>query len=414
MPFLRTALLAALLAAPARAADPIEISAAAMGQILRLDPDSGALTVWCSGLGIPFYGVWADDGYLYMPDRAIGVVWKIDAAGDPKPFAAGGWLSGVVTVLQAPDGSLVASDVFNDTLVRLSPTGAQTLIADAASSGGLLFGPGGMDYGPDGTLYVANNLSNTIVAVDDQSGAVSLVSDGQGLLSQPGGVAVDGAGNLFVANYGSSVITRVRLDTGAAEVFCAEPGMISPNDVRLLPDGGLRVTTKNYSLYLVDALGQATLVKKQDGWGEWDGNVSKSDEPQCSGRYLPYGAGLAGSGGHVPELRAVFSPCPGAAVALEAKGILGGATGALAWGLAPAALPFKGGTLLVQLGPPGGLIPLVFPGVGAGGGALALPFTFPEDPSLSGASVFLQVLAADPGAPKGVSLSNGLEEQIGA
>jgi hypothetical protein len=93
--------------------------------------------------------------------------------------------------------------------------------------------------------------------------------------------------------------------------------------------------------------------------------------------------------------------------------LLGGATGALAWGLAPAALPFKGGTLLVSLGPPGGLIPMVFPGVGAGGGGLVLSFTLPDDPGLAGVSVWLQVLAKDAGAPKGVSLSNGLEERIG-
>jgi hypothetical protein len=408
------ALLLAVLCATARGGDTIEISAPATGQVLQLDVDTGAITPWCSGLGIPFYGVWADDGFLYMPDRGFGIVWKIDAAGVPKPFAAGGWLSSVVTVLQAPDGSLVASDLFLESIVRLAPDGSQTLIADATSSGGLLSAPGGMDYGPDGELYVANNLSHTIASVDDQTGAVTLVSDGQGLLEQPGGVAADGAGNLFVANYGNSIITRIRVDTGEAEAFCAVPGMISPNDVRLLPGGGLRVTSKNHALHHIDALGQATLQANEALWGEWDGNVSRADEPPCDGRYLAYGAGLAGSGGHVPELRAVFSPCPGASVALEARHLLGGATGVLAWGLAPAALPFKGGTLLVSLGPPGGLVPLVFPGAGAGGGGLKLPFTLPDDPLLAGLSFYLQLLASDPGAPKGVSLSNGLEERIGA
>ncbi len=57
--------------------------------------------------------------------------------------------------------------------MRLDSSGTQTLLANAASSGGLLFGPGGIAYGPDGTLYVANNLANTIVAVDDQTGAVT-------------------------------------------------------------------------------------------------------------------------------------------------------------------------------------------------------------------------------------------------
>jgi hypothetical protein len=410
-------LLALLLAAAplAHAGDPIEISMPMLGAIYRFDPDTGALTPFCTGLGIPFYGTWADDGFLYMPDRQFGVIWRISDAGVVHPFAAGGWLSSVVTVLVAPDGSLVASDVFQETIVRLDADGHQTLIADAASSGGLLSGPGGMAYGPDGTLYVANNLSNTIVAVDDVSGAVRLVSDGQGLLQGAGGICVDGAGNLFAANYGTSgLITRIRLDTGEASVFCQNPTLIAPNDLRLLPKGGLRVTTANHVLGVLDATGQLAVLTAQDGLGDWDGNVSRSDRPACSGRFLPYGAGLAGSGGFVPELRALFSPCPGASVALEMRGLLGGAHGSLVWGVAPASLPFKGGHLLVSLGPPGGLIPFVFPGVGPGGGEALLPFTFPDDPALSGLSVYLQVLAADAGAVHGVSQSNGLQEQIGA
>lgn len=410
---IRAALVALLLAAAARAGDPIEVSVPFAGAIYRYDATSGAFTPFCSGLGIPFYGVWADDGFLYMPDRAYGIVWRIGENGVPHPFAAGGALSSVVTVVQAPDGGLIASDVFTHSVVRLGPSGVQTLLADAATSGGLLSGPGGMAYGPDGTLYVANNLANTIVAVDDQTGAVSPVSDGQGLLDSPGGIAVDGAGNLFAANYASNVITRIRLDGGEASVFCNDPLLESPNDLRLLPDGGLRVTTENAVLGVIDATGQLAVLKHDESLGEWDGNVSRSDSPPCSGRFLAYGAGLAGSGGVLPELRAVFSPCPGASVALEMRHLLGGSHGSLAWGLQPAALPFKGGALLVNIGPPGGLIPMAFPGVGPGGGALTLPFTFPDDPALSGVSIYLQVLAADPGAPRGVSQSNGLREQIG-
>jgi sugar lactone lactonase YvrE len=386
-----------------------------LGAIYRFHPDTGAFTPFCTGLGTPFYGVWADDGFLYMPDRSLGVVWRISEAGVVKPFAAGGWLTGVVTVLVAPDGSLVASDVFQESLVRLGPDGSQTLLADATSSGGLLSGPGGMAFGPDGTLYVANNVSETIAAVDYATGAVSLVSDGQGLLQSPGGIAVDGAGNLFAANYGTAgLITRIRLATGEASVFCENPTLISPNDLRLQPDGGLRVTTANHVLGVISATGQLTVLSDAGGMGDWDGNVSRSDRPACSGRYLPYGTGLAGSGGIVPELGGLFSPCPGAAVALEMRGVLGGAQGALVWGLQPAALPFKGGQLLVNIGPPGGLIPFVFPGVGPGAGKLVLPFTFPDDAALSGVSIWLQLLVSDPGAVKGVAQSNGLQEQIGS
>jgi sugar lactone lactonase YvrE len=412
-PIAAFALVVALSSAPARAGDPVDLSVSAFGEIWRWDPDTGVAAPFATGLGIPFYGVWATDGFLYMPDRGFGIVWKISPAGVPTPFAAGGWLTSVVTVIQAPDGTLYCSDVFNGTIVRLGANGSQTLLADAASSGGLLLTPGGLASDLDGTLYVANNLADTIARVDPATGAVALVSDGQGLLSAPGGLVADGAGNLFVANYGSGLITRIRVADGEASIFCDDPTLLSPNDLRLQRGGGLRVTTKNHKLAILDAAGQLTVLYDPQALGELVGNVSPADGPPCDGRYVAYGAGLGGSGGFVPELRALFSPCPGAAVALEVRRVKGGATGVLAWGLAPAALPFKGGQLLVDLGPPGGLVPLAFPGAGPGGGGLLLPFTLPDDVLLTGVSFFLQVLAADPGAAKGISLSNGLEERIG-
>lgn len=401
------------LAGAARAGDPVDLSVPAFGGIWRWDPESGALAELTGGLGIPFYGTWASDGFLYMPDRLYGVVWRIDAAGVPEPFAAGGWLTSVVTVVQAPGGELYATDIFNQTVVRLLPDGSQQLLADAASSGGLLAAPGGLAVDLDGRLFVASNLSDAVVEVQPASGDVSLVSDGDGLLASPGGLAADGAGNLFVANYGSGLITRIRVADGEASVFCDDPLLVAPNDLRLMRDGGLRLTSKNHKLAVIDAAGQLSLLLDLPAFGDLTGHASPGDAPACDGRFVAFGTGLAGSGGHVPELRALFSPCPGAEVGLELRRALGGAGGALAWGLAPASLPFKGGTLLVGLGPPGGLLPLVFPGAGPGGGSLLLPFTLPDDPLLTGASFFLQVLVADAGAPAGVALSNGLEERIG-
>ena len=82
----------------------------------------------------------------------------------PKPFAAGGWLKSVVTVVQAPDGGLICSDALLQTIVRLDADGNQTLLADDVTSGGLLSAPGGMCYDLDGTLYVSNNSGNSITS----------------------------------------------------------------------------------------------------------------------------------------------------------------------------------------------------------------------------------------------------------
>lgn len=399
---------------PARAGDEdYYISVPAFGAIYLLDAQTGDLTPWASGMGIPFYGVWADDGFLYMPDRALGAIFKIDSAGTVTPFAAGGFLFSPVTVVQAPDGSLVAADIFEQTIVRLDPLGNQELIMDVPGSGGLLNGPGGLAYGPDGLLYVSNNSGNNILVIDEQADSISLVGDGGGLLDQPGGIAVDGAGNLFVANYALNNIVRIRLDTGEGEVFCDDPFMISPNDVRLGRDGGLNVTTKNSSLVHIDALGQLTVIKQDSTTGDWDGVAVPADFPGCDGSFTSYGTGTPGSGGIVPRLGGIFSPCPGASVALEFDDALGNAQGFLAWGVAPLSAPLKGGTLLVSLGPPGGLIALPFPGTGPGGGSLTLPFTFPDNPIFIGADFYMQALIWDAGAPGGVAFTNGLHEHIG-
>jgi len=407
--------LALAVAAPAaRAGDDVFISIPAFHAVFRIDGDSGAITPFAAGMSVPFYGTFAPDGNLYMPDRGLGVVWKIDPTGSVKPFAAGGWLSSIVTLALAPGGGFVAADVFQETLVHIDEAGHQTLIADAASSGGLLSGPGGLAYAPDGTLYVSNLTGNDIVKVDDRNGVVSPFSDAQGLIDRPAGVAVDHAGNLFVADYGSSVIVRIRLDTGLADVFCDDPFMQRPNDVRLAPGGGLHVTMDNSALAYIDARGQLTVLHEDAALGPWDGVATPAYLSPCSGEFLPYGAGLAGSGGVVPELRGLFAPCPGQHAGLELVGLLGGSAGSLAWGAVPASLPFKQGALLVSVGPPGGLIPLFFPGAGPGGGALTLSFTLPNTAALTGLSIFMQGLAADPGAPAGISMTNGLEERIGS
>ena len=133
----------------------------------------------------------------------------------------------------------------------------------------------------------------------------------------------------------------------------------------------------------------------------------------CAGAWVPYGPGLAGKGGFVPGLSGGGCPVSGGAITLQVDATLGGATGNLFVGLAQAALPFKGGTFLVDAlvlnvqllagGAPGA----------AGAGSLALPGLLPADPVLHGLPVYLQCGFADPAAAKGASLSNGLAMEIG-
>ena len=119
-----------------------------------------------------------------------------------------------------------------------------------------------------------------------------------------------------------------------------------------------------------------------------------------------YGAGLAGTLG-VPELTA-DDPVLGETVHVTLGNSSGAPAPALLMGaFAPAALPFKGGTLLVSPAFAFQLPLLVVPP------AVTLNASVPADPFICGQSLYLQLLQADAGAPHGVALSRGLELHFG-
>ena len=414
---MRTAALACLtlaLFAPASSAqlpdeDDVYISVVAFEAIYRYDVETGQFTPFATGLQIPFYGEWFD-GHLYIPERGAASIVKIDPAGNVTTLASGVWTA-PVTVAVGPDEKLYVSDIFANTIVKVDPDSGDVDLF-VSNTSGLFDGAGGLGFDLDGVLYVSNFTANDIIAVQPD-GSVSVATDGGGLIGGPGGVQIDGAGNLFVANYNFGTITRTRLDTDETTVFCADPVLVSPNDVKLSNEGRLLTTTKVAALVEMDITGASTTIYQDTFYGEFDGIAIPADFPRCTGRQLRYGSGTTGLGGVVPSMRGLFSPCPGAQVGVEIEKARGGAPATLFWSLAPAAIPFKGGELLVAFGGPMGQVPLVLPGNGAGGGALLLPVDLPNDPVLAGASIFLQTLVGDPAATGGVALSNGLELRIG-
>jgi hypothetical protein len=142
-------------------------------------------------------------------------------------------------------------------------------------------------------------------------------------------------------------------------------------------------------------------------------NMTGIAPDDCAGGWIAYGAGLAGKGGFVPQLADSGCAEPGAGIGLKLSGAVGGSSAVLFVGLAPAAIPFKGGTFLVGATVLTASLPMGgTPGV-AGAGALTLPATLPAIPSLSGTSLYLQAGFGDSAAVKGVSLTQGLELEIG-
>ncbi|HEX5009661.1 MAG TPA: SMP-30/gluconolactonase/LRE family protein [Planctomycetota bacterium] len=419
--FLAPAIALALASAPLAAQlnpKDLALSAPPVGAIWKVDATTDLGAAWSQGFAIPHYGWFGLDGNFYVPDRGIVALLQVKPDGTATPVSIGGLFKTPVTCIPSLDGKAwVMSDMEASSIFRVEYDGTQTVMHDAASTGGLLNWPDGMAWDDEGGLYVANLGTDTIIHIDAQ-GAATLVSDSE-LIDQPGGVALDGAGNLFTANYGTSTIVRIRVDTLETSVFSEEDiaKVAHPNDLKLSRSGGLITCGRQGNVVRIDALGGKTVIFHDPNLVELDGVSAPEDATLCSGRTVMYGAGTAGSGGFVPRLRGIFSPGPGQLIGLEFLDFLGSAPAVLFVGSAdlPAGVAkIKGAPMLVD--PAGALflpLALALPGAGAGAGDITLQFQVPVMPALDGVSLYHQVFAADPGAAHGVSASNGLKETFG-
>lgn len=127
----------------------------------------------------------------------------------------------------------------------------------------------------------------------------------------------------------------------------------------------------------------------------------------CWVEFAEYGVGKPGSGGFTPHFHGLEGSCSAGGYAVQVDQLLGGSVGLLIVGTGTSSLPALGGTILVAFTPPVNFILLPVPGPAVPGlGVISLPAVdLHPYPSFT---VHLQFLCADPGAQKGVSMSQGL------
>jgi sugar lactone lactonase YvrE len=118
-----------------------------------------------------------------------------------------------------PDGSVVFCEVAQGAIKRAYPNGSVVVVL-----GGLLY-PNGLDIGPDGFIYVAENSAGRVRRIDPDTGEFSIVALG---LQGPNGVAFSNdPGLLYVGSFEGSGVYKIELDApgqlGHASVF-ARPG----------------------------------------------------------------------------------------------------------------------------------------------------------------------------------------------
>jgi hypothetical protein len=122
-----------------------------------------------------------------------------------------------------------------------------------------------------------------------------------------------------------------------------------------------------------------------------------------------YGAGTAGSGGHVPDAdwTGNVARVGNGGFRLVGKRLLGGSPAWLLLGTAAASADVLGIKLLVNPAPPFLAIATTASGSQPGEGVAAVPAPIPNDPALAGGTIHAQWIVADPGGPLGLAASGG-------
>jgi streptogramin lyase len=114
-----------------------------------------------------------------------------------------------------PKGNLFVSDTQAKTIIKITPTGAQTTFATNINSMGLAFDGAGF-------LYATDTLSNSVKKFNPAGGAPTSFVSG---LSGPFGLAFDPADNLFVSLTGTNSILKI---TPAKAQSTIATGLSSP------------------------------------------------------------------------------------------------------------------------------------------------------------------------------------------
>ncbi len=174
------------------------------------------------------------DGAVYEFDAGTGALKTTLVAPYTSPL-----LSGPAGMTQGPDGNLYISSQFNDSIVRINLTTnvattfltANDLHPFVTATGNSVFFPSGLQFGPDGNLYVClfggqGSTTGGVVRfnIASNSGALSYAGTGTLFgsgLSQPTALLFGPAGDttsLYVSNAGADDVVKITNATSATPI----------------------------------------------------------------------------------------------------------------------------------------------------------------------------------------------------
>lgn len=222
------------------------------GQIARIDPKSGALSVVAEGLQIPAAAKFGPDGRLYALDTKVGVVYRIDTATGAKSRVAQ-LTPSLDNMAFDARGRLFVSNMSDNGIQEVNiRTGAVRQVIKGA-----LANPSDIAVASEGgrdTLYVADGFAYR--RVDGRSGKVTTLARAYAdELTSPSAVAVAGDRVLLVG--GGRVDVRDR--ASGRRLSLSEP-VRGATDVVGLPGGDWIVSTAGGDLVRISGETRSTLA----------------------------------------------------------------------------------------------------------------------------------------------------------
>lgn len=236
----------------AQVSNKLLVSSFDSGEILAIDPQSGAVTTFVApgtGLSRPTGIVFGPDGNLYVGNSTTaGAVFRFNGTTgtliDAFIPAGSGGLVFPEQILFGPEGNLyIASNDpgGNHSIKRYDgATGAFIDTFVTPGSGGL-HTPLGMTFGPDGNLYVVSSVTSSILRYNGRTGAFIdvFIAAGSGGLSFPWAVLFGPDGHAYVSSTGNDKVLRYNGTTGAFlnEFVSPGNGLTMPTDITFTSDG---------------------------------------------------------------------------------------------------------------------------------------------------------------------------------
>ncbi len=206
-----------------------------------------------------------DAGNFYIRQiDPCGVITSIAGNGRPGDPGDGGpalstSLSDVVALAMDEQGGIYLADSAADRVLRLTPDGTLTPFAGngqeaaapigASAVGSPLHNPYGLAVGPSGKVFISENGTARILAVDPSSGLIELISEDH---PDAGSLAVDASGAIYVAGESVGRLDKISQTGRFSLVSPDEDDSVAVNEAVRAPRALVLV---GESLLILDASG---------------------------------------------------------------------------------------------------------------------------------------------------------------